>query len=147
MPNIVGGLFFQKLLPMWLISPGCYGFSCSRDLRFWAQANLFLLLLVVTAQAAANLWQAWPWFGPRSTDATHWSETCLVALRGFFLCVCVCVFGFGVFFFFFWPYLRHVEVPRIGVKLELQLPAYNVATATWDLSCICDLAQSSLPDP
>ena len=28
------------------------------------------------------------------------------------------------FFFFLWPHLRHIEVPRLGVKLELQLPAY-----------------------
>ena len=38
---------------------------------------------------------------------------------------------------------KHVEVPRIGVKLELQLPACTTATATQDPSCICDLHQSS----
>ena len=27
-----------------------------------------------------------------------------------------------------------MEVPRLGVKLELQLPAYTAAIATWDLS-------------
>ena len=32
-----------------------------------------------------------------------------------------------------------MEVPRLGVELELQLPAYTAAIATWDLSCICDL--------
>ena len=32
-----------------------------------------------------------------------------------------------------------MEVPRLGVKLELQLPAYTIATATWDLSRVCDL--------
>ena len=26
----------------------------------------------------------------------------------------------------------HMEVPRLGVELELQLPAYTTATATWD---------------
>ena len=31
--------------------------------------------------------------------------------------------------FFLGPHLRHMEVPRLGVKLELQLLAY--ATATW----------------
>ena len=29
-----------------------------------------------------------------------------------------------------------MEVPRLGVKSELQLPAYTTATAMWDLSCI-----------
>ena len=36
------------------------------------------------------------------------------------------------------PHPRHMEVPRLGVKLELQLLAYTIATATPDLSCICD---------
>ena len=38
---------------------------------------------------------------------------------------------------------RHVEVPRLGVKSELQLPAYTTATATRDLSRVCDLHHSS----
>ena len=32
-----------------------------------------------------------------------------------------------------------MEVPRLGVQLELQLPAYATATATPDLYCVCDL--------
>ena len=32
-----------------------------------------------------------------------------------------------------------MEVPRLGVKSELQLLAYGTATAMLDLSCICDL--------
>ena len=36
-----------------------------------------------------------------------------------------------------------MEVPRVGVKLELQLLAYATATATSDLSCVCDLHHSS----
>ena len=35
-----------------------------------------------------------------------------------------------------------MEVPRLGVELELQLPAY--ATAILDLSHICDLHHSLL---
>ena len=42
-----------------------------------------------------------------------------------------------------------MEVPRLGVELELQLPAYTTATATatatWDLSHICNLYHSSQP--
>ena len=48
--------------------------------------------------------------------------------------------------FFFWGgelHPRHMEIPRLGVKLELQLPAYTTGTATPDLSCICDLHHSS----
>ena len=32
--------------------------------------------------------------------------------------------------------------PRLGVELELQLPAYTIATAVWDQSCICKLHHS-----
>ena len=50
-----------------------------------------------------------------------------------------------VFFFFFFFFLgshpQHMEVPRLGVKLELQLPA--TATATQDASGIFDLHCSS----
>ena len=33
--------------------------------------------------------------------------------------LCVCVFSFFSFFFGGGPHLRHVEVPRLGVKSEL----------------------------
>ena len=36
-----------------------------------------------------------------------------------------------------------MEVPRLGVKSELQLLAYAMATATWDLSYICNLHHCS----
>ena len=41
---------------------------------------------------------------------------------------------------FLGPHLQHREVPRLGVKSELQLLAYATATttATQDPSCICD---------
>ena len=49
--------------------------------------------------------------------------------------------------FYFFVFLRlhpwHMEVPRLGVKLELQLLAYTAATATWDPSRVCDLHHSS----
>ena len=38
---------------------------------------------------------------------------------------------------------QHMELPRLGVSLELQLPAYTTATAAWDLSHICDLYHNS----
>ena len=40
------------------------------------------------------------------------------------------------------PHLQHMEIPRLGVGLELQLPAYTTATATPDLNHICDLCCS-----
>ena len=36
-------------------------------------------------------------------------------------------------------HLRHMEVPRLGVESELQLPAYTTATETQDPNHVCDL--------
>ena len=54
------------------------------------------------------------------------------------LCVCVCLFRAA-----HW----HMEVPRLGVESELQLPlpAYTTAIAMPDLSHACDLLCSSQP--
>ena len=54
-------------------------------------------------------------------------------------------FFLSFFFFFLGPHPRHMEVPRLGVESELQLPAYATATATAtpDPSCVCDLHDSS----
>ena len=49
----------------------------------------------------------------------------------------------GNFFFFCFLglYLWHMEVPRLGAESELLLLAY--ATATWDLSIVCNLHHGS----
>ena len=61
---------------------------------------------------------------------------------------------FGVFcFFLFFVFLRlrlwHMEVPRLGVKSELQLLAYTTATGARDPNRICDLHYklTEMPDP
>ena len=54
--------------------------------------------------------------------------------------------SFSSFFFFlvfFGPHPQPMEVPRLGVEPELQLPAYLTATATRIPSCICGLHHSS----
>ena len=43
---------------------------------------------------------------------------------------------------FLGPHLWHMEVPRLGVELELHLTANTTATATPDPSHICDLCCS-----
>ena len=51
-----------------------------------------------------------------------------------------CDFTAITFFFFFFvfcllgPHPQYMEVPRLGVELELRLPVYTTATATRDLS-------------
>ena len=58
---------------------------------------------------------------------------------GFLTKVVGCSFVlFFCFFFFLELQLQHMEVPRLGVESEMQLPAYTTTTATWDLSHVCD---------
>ena len=47
----------------------------------------------------------------------------------------VLMYPFIFYFFFLGPHLWHMEVLRLGVESELQLPASAAATATSDLSC------------
>ena len=50
---------------------------------------------------------------------------------------------FFFFFFFLGPHPWHKEVPRLGLELELQLPASTTAKATWYPSLICNLHHRS----
>ena len=54
-------------------------------------------------------------------------------------------FFFSFFFFFFQGHTcgRHMEVPRPGVRLELQPLSYATPTARWDPSHTFDLHHSS----
>ena len=58
---------------------------------------------------------------------------------------------FFLFLFSSGLYLWLVEVPRLGVKTELQLLTYTTATAMPDPSCIwdlpCSLWQHRIPNP
>ena len=56
-----------------------------------------------------------------------------------FVCLVVGFLGFC----FLGPHPRHMEGPRLGIELELQLPAYTIATATPDLSHVFNLHHSS----
>ena len=49
---------------------------------------------------------------------------------------------YTIFFVFLGPHLQLIEVPRLGIELELQLPVYTSATAMWVLSLIFDLRHS-----
>ena len=60
-------------------------------------------------------------------------------------------FNLFIYFVFSGSRLWHTEVPRLGVKSKLLLPAYTTATATWDLSSVCKLHHTSqqrrIPNP
>ena len=61
------------------------------------------------------------------------------------------IFIFSIIAGFLGLHLWHMELPRLGVQLELQLPVYTTATATQHPSCLCKLHHSSrqcaIPNP
>ena len=63
------------------------------------------------------------------------------------LCLPLFLLFFFFFFFPFFVFLRphqgHMEIPRLGIKSELQLPTYATATARQDPSLVCNLHHSS----
>ena len=83
------------------------------------------------------------WWEERKGGLVSWGLIFLQILR--FLNYFILVF-FSAF-----SLVRHMEVPRLEVELELQLPAYATTTATGDPSSICNLHHSSqqhqIPDP
>ena len=53
-----------------------------------------------------------------------------------FLALKIILLFIYLFIIFLGPYLRHMEVPRLGIESELLLPAYARASAMPDLSHI-----------
>ena len=77
-----------------------------------------------------------------STHLRAWLSTSTQLLFAEWIQKCLTLFLF-FFFCFLGPQLQHMEVPRLGVELELQLPAYTTATAMPDPSCVCKVHCSS----
>ena len=48
-----------------------------------------------------------------------------------------------IYIYFLGQHPQHLEVPRLGVELQLQLLAYTPAIAVRDPSLVCDLRRSS----
>ena len=78
----------------------------------------------------------------RSCFCIHSATLCLLIGAFIPFTFKVCFFCF-VLFCFLGPHLRLMEIPRLGVNLELQLPATATATATQDPSHVCNLYHSS----
>ena len=63
--------------------------------------------------------------------------------ESYFIIIIIIIITIIIIIAFLGLHLRHMEVSRLGVESELQLPAYTIATAIKDLSCVCDLYHSS----
>ena len=87
----------------------------------------------------------------RALFASLWEESAtlssvlwdVIVLLAFFFCLFVGFFLGGWGFGFLGLHPRHMEIPMLGVKSELELLAYTTATATQDPSLICNLYHSS----
>ena len=76
-----------------------------------------------------------------------WALLCILCcpLGNFLKLTSFCLFIYfylKIFFFFLGPHLQHMEVPRLGIKSELQLQAHTTATAMQDLSYVYNLHHS-----
>ena len=86
-------------------------------------------------------WEVWGgnkcFFVGAPTPSLHWPSDSFA-----WLCLALITSSRQLFFFcFLGPRLRHMEVPRLGIKSELQLTAYATATAMQDPSLIWDSRQ------
>ena len=79
-----------------------------------------------------SLWSR-QWSLAEPTDAHHSGYLQMRKLK-----ICSCYYFNSILFYFLGFQVWHMEVPRLGVKLELQLPAYTTATAMPDSSLNCD---------
>ena len=67
-----------------------------------------------------------------------------IGYMGFFGLVFFCYCLVACCFVFLELHPRHVEVPRLGLELELQLLAFTTATAMLDLSrVVCDVTYTT----
>ena len=75
----------------------------------------------------------------------YWSSLCEYNQTKAHFPILLCNPHLSIFLFlvFFGPHPQHTEVSGLGIKLELQLPAYIKAEATQDLSCVFDLHRNS----
>ena len=92
------------------------------------------------------------WENPSDSWGHHSWVVCLLSSQvsspGLLFCTSLCLrLPFLAFFFFFYCLLglhpQHMEASRLGIELELQLPAYTTATAMPYPSFICDLHYGS----
>ena len=84
------------------------------------------------------------WARPRIKPASSWSLVRFISTKPWWeLQHQSFSFLLFIYLFFLEPHLQHVEVPRLGVQLELLLPPYTTATAMSDPSHICNLKHSS----
>ena len=102
-------------------------------LRVGRKVMLTICSVPVTLQAPAHVSLWWR----EKTQANQTFLPRLPSLLDLFATHHQFLFFFISFFCFLGPHLQHMEVPRLGVKSEVQLPSHTTATAMWDPSQVC----------
>ena len=132
-----------------------HSYGNTRSLTHWERpgiepASSWFLVRFISAAPPQEL--------PNLLDFILWPGGCLIVMALWFSCsylwllirmrtlsvaysLVLCLFKPFTFLGGLYPWL--MEVPRLGVKSELQLPAYTTAIATWDLSHVCNILHSS----
>ena len=127
-------IYLQKLKPEWKIPSTIHLLAAKPSTHRKYNTN----------SAKFNAWAVWFKRLPVREDLSRGigEELCLEAFGNLLWAT----LSYKVTQFFFLVFLGlhpwHMKIPRLAVKLELQLPAYTTATATPDPSRICDLHHS-----
>ena len=117
--------------------PGSTGYSGIKDLalpqlwlrwRLWLRSDPWLGSSICHRAAKTNKQNP-----TKNSNKNKRGESFIQICHIIYLCI----------FVFLGPHLCCMEVPRLGVELVLKLLAYATATATWDLSHVCNLCHSS----
>ena len=119
-----------------LSSPAAKG-----ELTKWCCSFCWLLVGFTCKVTRLNAYVVWSSDGA-GLLGTCWQSRLIVIFVLYFFRICTAWLLFFFFFsFFLGPNLQHLEVPRLGVEPELQLPAMATATAIAmpDPSNICNL--------
>ena len=107
----------------------------------WTGLKFFFIFLAVPTIYAISWARDWTWATAltRATAVTTLDPSPAVPQEN--------SWSFYYLFIYLFCFLglhpRYLEVPSLGVKSELQLPAYTTVTATWDPSRAFDLRHSS----
>ena len=123
-------------------------FSVSIETIMWFFSFLLLMwyitLICTYHSYDPQISPTWSWCIILFLCCWIWFANILLRIFASILIKCWPIIFLFYSFFLLGPHRQHMEVPGLGVKWELQLTAYTTATATWDLSCICDLHFSLL---
>ena len=116
-------------------------------MKVYIHTQIYIQVVIAVIFITAIKWKQSKW--PLTMDTKSMLEY-LQAIKGiyYFFLKFNFFLNFNFYsFYFLGPHSWHMEVPRLAVELELQLPACTTGAATKDPSCICNLHHTSQQCP